>query len=316
VHRFALGLAVLGMVAVGTGSGAAEAPTPPLVTAGCGTELPSAEAAQAAVAGLGLDLVRVAQTLVAAPPDASTLEAGAALPITQETLGACTGAIQPGVQVVIDNAFLCTLNWIFQDQLGAYYVGTAGHCVGGCGAALHPQLFRVDGVASDIGDAAYATGNCGVGNDFALIRIDPAYYGKIDPALCHFGGAQGVWTAGGNQVLMHYGWGTVWGAAEPTRHRMGVLDGSTWSAGSFEFLGMVGPGDSGSPIMVWDPASGNGYAVGVVTHTLALPLATGLVGPQFASRLDKHLDQANAATSLGLVLVTSPTQPNPAGDGL
>lgn len=203
---------------------------------------------------------------------------------------ACSGKIRPGVAAVFNNAWLCTLNWIYADSAGALYIGTAGHCLNfSCSSAMPPLNIRVSGVPGDIGDGAFSTGSCGVGNDFGLIRIDPAFYSYVDPTMCHWGGPNGLQkSAGPTQVLAHFGHGTFWGQDPLTQGRLGARP--SYSASAIVFTGMVGPGDSGSPIRAIGPDNG---AAGVITHTSSY--AFPHTGSQYANRVDHGLARANAA---------------------
>lgn len=200
---------------------------------------------------------------------------------------ACGDKIRPGARVILNDSGRCTLNWIYADSAGALYAGTAGHCA----PNLNPRKFTVAGIA-DIGDTAFTTGNSGVGNDFALIRIDPAYYALVDTTLCHWGGPQDVaHAATTDEAVFHYGWGQDFQNTPVTRARGGAV--MSWGANSITFAGMVAGGDSGSPLMVLDPATGEGRAAGVITHTSYLNAPH--TGPQYANRVDSGLARANAA---------------------
>ncbi|HEV8361206.1 MAG TPA: hypothetical protein VGR28_12210 [Candidatus Thermoplasmatota archaeon] len=216
----------------------------------------------------------------------------------------CGGKIRPGVRAVFNNAYLCTLNWIYADSAGALYIGTAGHCA----PNLNPLTISAAGVA-DIGDPAFTLGSGGVGNDFALIKINPAYYDLVDPTLCHWGGPQGMATANTDPTLLHYGWGVDFSSFSQTRPRAGVTQG--WGAGSIVFLGAVAPGDSGSPLMMYDAENGQGLAVGVITHTSYVQAPH--LGQQYANRVDSGLARANAAQGKGYHVVASSLDPDLTG---
>lgn len=213
----------------------------------------------------------------------------------------CSGKIRPGVYAVFNNAWLCTLNWIYTDNLGRLYIGTAGHCAPSVGS----MNINVAGIG-DIGDVAFTTGSQGVGNDFALIAITSSLYSFVDPTLCHWGGPQGVHSSGGNKVLLHYGHGSFWGEDQWTRPRAGLVQAGGWSSTAITFRGAVGPGDSGSPIMVSE-----GGAAGVITHTASLQFPH--IGLQFANRVDSGLARANAAQGKGYRVVTSSIPPDLTG---
>lgn len=235
--------------------------------------VPPAEEVAAAFEGTPYEVLTEPVTLPGAPPQ----DQGEALE------HACLGKIRPGAYAVFNNAYLCTLNFIFRDNLGALYVGTAGHCVP---ASLPGMNIRVGGISGDIGDPAYSTGNAGVGNDFALIRISPSFYSLVETSMCRWGGPQGINTVGGQQALLHYGWGVVWGSDASTRGRASLLSGI--SGNSVTFRGPAGPGDSGSAI-----ENHVGNAVGILTH--GSPLAGLPFGTVYGTRADRGLALANGA---------------------
>ena len=207
------------------------------------------------------------------------------------------GKIRPGARGIFNDSYRCTLNFIYTDNQGALYIGTAGHCA----PNYNPRKISAAGVA-DIGEVAFTTGNGGVGNDFALIRIDPAYVRFINPTLCHWGGPTNLVDQGellGNAPVLHYGWGFVYGNTPVTRPREGVLASPTYGPNAFTFVGLVAPGDSGSGV-----ETAFGGAIGVVTHTLIASGAAPLgLGVGIAMRVDKGLAMASASTGHTYTLV-------------
>lgn len=205
----------------------------------------------------------------------------------------CMGKLRPGAQLIINNAALCTANWVYRDEAGALYLGTAGHC------AVPGDVVASPGVASKIGDVAFSTGNGGVGNDFALIRIDPALYSIVTPTMCHWGGPVAVsqdsdFALAPGFPVLHYGWGLGLGQAGPaTRPRAGFTQGRTMSEASFVAEILIGPGDSGSAIQL-----SSGRVVGIVTHGLILPQPAPNVGAGLGlgTRVQHGLALAGQAT--------------------
>lgn len=216
----------------------------------------------------------------------------------------CTGQIRPGAQ----QSNGCTLSWILRDQNGALYQTTAGHCTSSVG-----QNIGASGVGT-IGQVVWRV-NGGVGNDMAVIRIDPARYSLVDPTLCHWGGPSGIatppdtGTAGTkHDSMLHYGWGVMWSGQE-TRARAGyisgpapgaslpTMQGSGWfSDGSVRMKGFTDGGDSGSPMMLK-----SGLAAGVHTHRLdAAPNGYGF---KAATRLDMMLPRVEAGLGVDLDIV-------------
>lgn len=176
--------------------------------------------------------------------------------------------IRPGSEIVEPGP--CTLNWVFDDEAGNVYVGTADHCVGEVG-----QPVRTAGFDAAIGTVAYLGGGFGGADDFALVEIHDAYEDQIDPATRGIGGPTGLYrpapvdlqetttTPGASDERLHplpvlfHGHGTGWGDDEETRTRGGTV--TEVGEDAFTFVGPVTGGDSGAPVQ-----STAGQAVGVV----------------------------------------------------
>lgn len=236
--------------------------------------VPPLEEALAAVEGTPYTLVADAREL--------PREAGQDDPVSL-----CSGKIRPGAVAVFNSSWLCTLNFIFKDSQGNLYVGTAGHCVPSAGA----MTIRVPGVANDIGDPAYTTGDGGVGNDFALIRINAAYYSFVEPTMCRWGGPQQVNSQARQDAVLHFGWGVFWGDGPETRGRAAVISGNGFTPNYVSFRALAGPGDSGSPIEMRD-----GKALGVLTHGSAGGFPW--LGTIWATRVDRGLALAGGRYTL------------------
>ncbi|MEX2107918.1 MAG: hypothetical protein WD827_03410 [Solirubrobacterales bacterium] len=117
-----------------------------------------------------------------------------------------TAPVHPGVQVFTEGA-QCTANFVFQEGSDVY-LGQAAHCSGtggqtetdGCTSGSLPIGTPVEVTgASRPGTLAYnswltmqASGESDLDtcayNDFALIKIDPADVGKVNPSVPPFGG--------------------------------------------------------------------------------------------------------------------------------
>jgi hypothetical protein len=229
-----------------------------------------------------------------APPSADLVPS---LPVD---LHACTGMIRPGAPLIINGAFLCTANWVFTDEQGARYIGTAGHCI----PDLSWDRIAVEGVSDDIGDPAFTTGDAGVGNDFALIRIDPALYAKVDPTMCRWGGPASLGTPANTlpaDGVLQYGWGFVYGETAATRPRVGSVNPTSWEDHDLLLELNVAGGDSGSGVETRD-----GKAIGIVTHTFEVPGTVPVgVGLTYATRLDHALELADQGTGHTFALKTS-----------
>ena len=155
----------------------------------------------------------------------------------------------------------CTANFIFADAT-SQYVGTARHCVSRIGEPVTMQLDTT--TIGVVGTVSHMTSGEGEpGNDWALIRIDPAVAAEwgVDPAIPVIGGPQGVYTGCGPTPVAHYGHGYGVAVAQG-KPEFGFAtnvydDGYGWT-------GFGAPGDSGSPV-VTQPG---GPAIGNFTHLI------------------------------------------------
>ena len=193
------------------------------------------------------------QQVLAAGPRGVAVPAAAEIPASSLAfLG-----IRPGQLILLtegDTTSLCTSNFVFTNTAGEYFIGTAGHC-GRVGAQV-TMLYLPAGLV-DIGTVVQSTGDAGVGNDFALIRIDPALYGDVSPSMAYWGGPTGVYTGSGPAVVQHAGWGLVVGTGGTPRVGLGL----DWGADAWRFAGVITNGDSGSGANVL-----GGAAAGNITH--------------------------------------------------
>ncbi len=131
-----------------------------------------------------------------------------------------TATVHPGVQTHTEGA-QCTANFVSYDATDVY-IGQAAHCsttgtstdVNGCTAPSRPLGTPVSiGGASRPATMVYnswltmqAVGEddpdtCRY-NDFALLRLDPADAGKVNPSIPHWGGPTGLNTTG-TRLLQH-----------------------------------------------------------------------------------------------------------------
>ena len=137
---------------------------------------------------------------------------------------AATAPIHPGVQTVTDGG-QCTANFVFFDAANNVYIGQAAHCSGtdgntatnGCiaGTLPHGTPVEVDG-ATRPGTIVYSSwvtmqaggetdANTCQYNDIALVKLDPADYGRVNPTIPFWGGPTGTatTTAQGDKVLSY-----------------------------------------------------------------------------------------------------------------
>jgi hypothetical protein len=197
--------------------------------------------------------------------------------------------VHPGVQVFTAGA-QCTANFVFEEG-DAVYLGQAAHCAGlgaateidGCTSASLPPgtPVEVDG-ASQPGTLAYSSWttmqavgerdpNACAFNDFALIRIDPADVGRVNPSVPHFGGPAGVGAAGGpGSAVYSYGNSSLRAGISELSPKQGILVGTGGDGWSHDVLTLTPgvPGDSGSGFL-----SESGDAFGVLSTLQIAPLA-------------------------------------------
>ena len=191
-------------------------------------------------------------------------DAGAAgVRVGEEALNTeCPGVQGPGVAAAgcIVAPAGCTANFIFASG-STRYVGTARHCVDRIGQEVTMQVDTT--TIAVVGTVSHMTSGEGVpGNDWALIRIDPAVASKwgVSPAVPGVGGPNGIYTACDVTPVVHYGHG--YGAAVA----QGKLEGglaTNWNSTGFGWTGFGAPGDSGSPVLTAD-----GRAAGDFTHLI------------------------------------------------
>ncbi len=215
---------------------------------------------------------------------------------------AATAPIHPGVMTNTDGSGQCTSNFIFT-RGNDTYIGQAAHCsstgaatdTDGCTSQSLPLGTRVeiDG-ASVKGTLAYnswltmqANGEadeetCAY-NDLALVRIDPADVGKVNPSIPDFGGPTGVGTAAAGQQVYTYGNSSLRGGVTALSPKNGLVVERTpggWSYSVYTLTPGI-PGDSGSAFL-----NANGAALGTLSTVAIAPLpasnGVGDVGSELA----------------------------------
>jgi hypothetical protein len=213
---------------------------------------------------------------------------------------AATASIHPGVQMYTQGA-QCTANFVFTDGAGATYVGYAAHCAGtgeatdtdGCQAGSLPLGTKVDfveggsllgeGTKVGSGTLAYSSwltmarvgesdaDTCAY-NDLALVKVDAADVGKVNPSVPFWGGPVALNTTGtsaGDQVYS-YGNSSLRAGIEALSPKTGTslgTDPSGWSHPVYTVTPGV-PGDSGSAFLDSD-----GNALGTLSTLAIAPLA-------------------------------------------
>jgi len=213
----------------------------------------------------------------------------------------------------------CTANFILERQLDGQrelYIGYAAHCAAdgastqtnGCEVGSLPlgTQVQIDG-ATKSGTLAYSSwgamvdrdetnGNACAYNDFALVRIDPADHGRVNPSVPIIGGPAGLGgaTAVGEQVYS-YGNSSLRLGIEALSPKTGTslgTSGDGWTHTVYTVTPGI-PGDSGSGFLDSD-----GDAFGVTSTVAIAPLAAS----NGISDLRKALAYANAGTSTDFVL--------------
>jgi hypothetical protein len=217
--------------------------------------------------------------------------------------------VHPGVMTFTDGA-QCTSNFVFQDSSNVY-LGQAAHCSGtgaatdtnGCDSGSLPigTPVDVDG-ASRPGTLVYnswltmqAKGErdaetCDF-NDLALIRLDPADVGKVNPSVPDFGGPTGVgaWGGTGSTVYTYGNSSLRLGVTALSPKRGAVVGASSagWSHDVYTVTPGI-PGDSGSGFL-----DASGGAIGVLSTVQIAPLA----GSNGVGNLAKEIAYMQANTS-------------------
>jgi hypothetical protein len=214
---------------------------------------------------------------------------------------ASSATIHPGVQTFTDGA-QCTSNFVFSGG-GSTYLGQAAHCAGtgsatdtdGCSSASLPLGTPVDITgASRPGTLVYsswltmqagheADPNTCAYNDLALVKIDPADVGSVNPSVPGFGGPTGVGSAAAGDTVYSYGNSELRGGATQLSPKQGTVvtvDGSGWSYNVYTLTPGI-PGDSGSGFL-----NATGQAIGVLSTIDFAPTpgsnGVGALGPEIA----------------------------------
>jgi hypothetical protein len=209
---------------------------------------------------------------------------------------AATAAIHPGVQTFTQGA-QCTANFVFDDGKNVY-IGQGAHCAGtggntetnGCTAKVLPEGTRVQvGGASKPGVMVYNSwvrmqtpraetdANACQGNDFALIRLDPADFAKVNPSVPFWGGPTSV-DGGGTTVgelVYTYGNSELRAGISALSPKFGVSLGDNsdgWLHDVYTVTPGV-PGDSGSAVL-----GSTGGAIGVLRTINTVPPAANGIG--------------------------------------
>ncbi|MBV8385217.1 MAG: serine protease [Acidimicrobiia bacterium] len=238
---------------------------------------------------------------------------------------AATAGIHPGVQTTTQGS-QCTANFIYFDSTNVY-IGQAAHCSGtggntatnGCTSTTLPvgTQVNVEG-ASKPGTMVYNSwatmqsqgekdANACQYNDLALVQLDSADVGNVNPSVPHWGGPSGL--AGGTSFLGQvYTYGNsslrpIPQLSPKTGLSLGS-DSGGWNQTVYTVTPGI-PGDSGSGFL-----NSNGQAFGVLSTVQLLPLA----GANGVGSLGLELDYLHShVPALAGVQLANGTQPFKAG---
>jgi len=247
---------------------------------------------------------------------------------------AATAKIHPGTMMYTAGA-QCTANFVFTDSSGAVYVGYAAHCAGtgaatdtdGCQAGSLPLGTPVtfneggsllsEGTVVGRGTLAYSSwltmhalgttdANACAYNDLALVRVEPADLGKVNPSIPFWGGPTGIdrdGTAAGERVYT-YGNSSLRAGLTQLSPHTGISLGDApadggWSHPLYTVTPGV-PGDSGSAFV-----SADGKAVGLLSTLglLPLPLSNNI------GDLSRELEFAQAHSGIDGLRLVEGTEP-------
>ena len=227
---------------------------------------------------------------------------------------ASSATIHPGVQTFTNGA-QCTANFVFYDASNVY-LGQAAHCSGtgsatstdGCTSDSLPIGTPVDIGGNKPGTMVYnswltmqskgeANADTCAYNDLALVKVDPADAGSVNPSIPFWGGPTGVSSAGtatGDTVLS-YGNSELRGGITQLSPKQGKSvgdDGNGWSHTVYTVTPGI-PGDSGSAFLTAD-----GKALGVLSTVAIAPLAAS----NGVGDVAKELAYANSTGGFGVTL--------------
>ncbi len=245
-----------------------------------------------------------------------------------------TAQIHPGTMMYTEGA-QCTANFVYTDGAGNVYVGYAAHCAGtgsntdtnGCLTSSLPLGTPVtftdggslvsEGTVRGHGTLAYSSWltekqlgttdpNTCAYNDLALVKVNAADVGKVNPSVPFWGGPTGIDTNGteaGDQVYTYGNSSLRAGVAALSPHT-GISLGDDpadggWSHPLYTVTPGI-PGDSGSGFM-----SAGGKAVGTLSTLGLAPLpASNNIGD-----LAKELAFAQANSGISGLTLVNGTEP-------
>jgi hypothetical protein len=239
---------------------------------------------------------------------------------------AASAPVHPGVQTYTDGG-QCTANFVFYDASNSVYIGQAAHCSGtdgntatnGCEAGSLPvgTPVEVEG-ASRPGTMVYnswitmqqrgeSNDDVCQYNDFALVKLDPADAGKVNPSIPFFGGPTGITdTTNQGDKVYSYGNSSLRLGVQELSPKEGYSLGQSaggWTHDVYTLTPGI-PGDSGSAFI-----DATGKAFGVLSTVAIAPLpASNGVGD-----VSRELSYMRANSSFSGVQLANGTEPFSAG---
>jgi hypothetical protein len=248
-----------------------------------------------------------------------------------------TAKIHPGTMMYTEGA-QCTANFVYTDGAANVYVGYAAHCAGtgaatdtnGCKAESLPLGTKVtfaedgslasEGTTVGTGTLAYSSWltmqkngetdeNTCAYNDLALVKVDPADVGKVNPSVPFWGGPVGLDSDGtaAGETVYSYGNSSLRAGVDQLSPKQGTSLGDDpavegWSHDVYTVTPGI-PGDSGSAFL-----NADGDALGVLSTVQLAPLAGANGVGDLASEL-AYAQQNSGLSGLELVPGTEPFSP-------
>jgi hypothetical protein len=208
---------------------------------------------------------------------------------------AASAAVHPGVQTYTAGG-QCTANFIFTSGTDVL-IGQAAHCAStggqtetdGCSSGSLPLGTPVEVTgASQPGTLVYSSwltmqangetdpDTCAY-NDFALVRLDPADHDLVNPSIPHWGGPEGLNTAGtaAGDVVHSYGNSSLRQGITLLSPKTGLSIGTAgggWTHNVYTFTPGI-PGDSGSAFL---DAAGNALGTLSTLQLAPVPASNGV----------------------------------------
>ena len=230
---------------------------------------------------------------------------------------AATATVHPGVQTYTAGA-QCTANFVFTNGTDVF-IGQAAHCsatgaateTDGCLAESLPLGTPVEVTgASRPGTLVYNSWltmqaadeqdqNACLYNDFALVRLDPADHGRVNPSIPFWGGPTGLNTTGTStgDTVLSYGNSSLRFGLTPLSPKQGVsveTAGDGWVHTVYTVTPGI-PGDSGSAFL-----DAQGRALGVLSTLAVAPFPASNNVSDLSRALSYMSSHGGPAASLAL----------------